>query len=142
MKDIGLAIRNLYSGLLAGITYAGQPVPFYDAEPWESAPDHYVVLQNIDHTETGNDQAFTQDANATLEIVTRQNMINSRIPADTIAGEILGRLLPTPYQDHYADGIQVMIRSANSPGYLHTQHGTVQINRKILVISNHLIQTQ
>jgi hypothetical protein len=140
MKDIGATIRTVYTSLLGAITYAGQAVPFYTAEPFETTPNFFIVLQNIEQSEENNDQRWVSNATVTLDVITKQNMANSRDAVDNIAGQILTALLPNTYVDRSTADHQVMIRSVTSPGYVGSQNGSVRIQRKILIIDNHLIQ--
>lgn len=140
MKDIGASLRAHYSTLLAGITYNGVSVPFYDAEPFETTPSNYIVLLGTDQDEDNNDSAFVNEVLVTLDIVTKQNMRNSRDAVDSIAYDVLEALIPNNYVDAFDADFQIQILSASSPGYLHTQDGSVHINRKVLRINNRLIQ--
>jgi len=140
MKDIGATIRTVYTSLLSAITYGGQAVPFFTAEPWATTPDYFIVLQNIEQGEENNDQRYVTNATVTLDVITKQNMANSRDAVDAIADQILAALLPGTYVDRSTTDHQVMIRSVSSPGYISSQNGSVRIQRKILIIDNHLIQ--
>jgi hypothetical protein len=140
MKDIGASIRSIYSTLLAGITYGGNSVPFYDAEPLVTTPDNYIVLNAMDQSDANNDQRFVSEVIVTLDVVTKANMLNSRAAVDAISNSVLQALLPNQYIDHEDADFQIMITRARSPGYIHTQDGTVHINRKILRIVNRLNQ--
>lgn len=140
MKDIGATIRTVYTSLLGALSYGGQAVPFYTAEPWATTPDFFVVLQNIEQGEENNDQRWVTNATVTLDVITKQNMANSRDAVDDIANQILVALLPNTYVDRETADHQVMIRSVSSPGYIAGQSGSVRIQRKILIIDNHLIQ--
>jgi hypothetical protein len=140
MRDHGKDIRDLYSTLLASITYAGKSVPFYDAEPFESVPENYIVLASMDSSDVGTDNSFNHEVTVTLDIVTKANMRNNRDAVDEIANSVLQVLFPDPYVDRLTSNFQVMIRTVTSPGYLRDEDGPVQIQRKLLRINNHLTQ--
>jgi hypothetical protein len=140
MKDPTSAIQTIYGTLLAGLTYAGNPVPFYQEEPWSTPPDHFVTLQNIDWTPDNDDTLWRSNATVTLDIVTRTSGRNTREIANAIANQVLQALLP---QTDLGDAEwQLWIREASSIGFIHSKNGPVQINRKILAINNHIIQKQ
>jgi hypothetical protein len=142
MKDIGRTISTIYSTLLGSITYGGKAVPFYTEEPWKTTGDNFIVLLNIEHTPDNNDQRFVANATVTLDVVTKQSNNNSRAAADGIASAVLQALLPGTYVDREDADFQVMIRDARSTGYIRSQNGSTNINRKILTINNHLTQKQ
>jgi hypothetical protein len=140
MKDAAASIRTLYTTLLAGITYGGKSVPFYDGEPYETTPENYIFLQSTSFGEDNNDQHFVSEGTVTLQIVTKQNMRNSKDACDGIASSVLGVLLPHPFVDRFDADFQIQILSAGLPGDLHSQDGTVHINRKILTINHRINQ--
>jgi len=138
MKDPAESITNIYAGLLGGLTYGGQAVPFFTSEPWQTVPDYFVTLQNIEMSPENDDARFRSVATVTLDIVTKMTGQNTRTQANAIATQILQALLPgTGHQDGDFD---VWIREASSPGFLHSQKGPVNINRKILNIDNYITE--
>lgn len=140
MKDTGQALQTLYSSLLSGITYNGKAVPFFTEEPFSAAPDYYIVFSGTDSTDQSNDNRFVHDVVVTLDIVTKTNMKNTRAAADAISNSILAILFPNSYVDRSTTDFTVMIRTMSSPGYLRDVDGSANIVRKILRITNHLIQ--
>jgi hypothetical protein len=140
MKDTGKAIGQVYTALLGSLSYDGQAVPFYLEEPNEVVPDYYVVLQNITGSDDNNDYRFATETVATLEIVSKDNMRNTRVHVNAISESILQALLPRTLVSRFADGFQVIIKAATSPGYLHQVDGSVHTNRKILRITNRLTE--
>ena len=140
MKDTGATLRSVYSSLLGAISYGGKSVPFYAEEPMNTVPDNYIVLTSIDSIDQSNDARFVHDITVTLDIVTKMNMKNSREAADSISNSVLNALFPTPYVDRETADFQVMIRQSTSPGYIRDVDGSANRIRKILRITNHLIQ--
>jgi hypothetical protein len=140
MKDVSIPVHQVYASLLGALSYDGQSVPFYQEEPNEVTPDYYVVLQNITSTEDNNDFRFVSEAVATLEIVSKDNMRNTRSHVDQISQSILGLLLPRTLVNRFAAGFQVIIKAASTPGYLHQVDGSIHTNRKILRITNRITE--
>ena len=140
MKDIGASIKTIYSTLLSGITYNSVAVPLYTEEPFETTPDNYIVLLSTDQNENNNDQRFANEVVQTIDIVTKENMRNSRTAVDAISNSVLQALLPSSFVYREDSDFEIFIISASSPGYIHTQDGSIHINRKLLRIVNRLTQ--
>jgi hypothetical protein len=140
LKDTGATIRSIYSGLLAGITYNSVSVPVYTEEPLKTCPDNYIVLLSTDQTDLSNDTRWSHEVFQTIDIVTKANMINSRTAVDSITNSVLEALLPTSFVVREDTNFTVHIINATVPGYIHSQDGSVHINRKIIRVLNHLIQ--
>lgn len=140
MKDVGAALRTLYSTLLAAVTYGGQPVPFYNEPPLHTTPDNYILLSDINQQPTNNDQHYVSDVQVTLDIVTKANMRIDRDAADAISNTILGVLLPNTNTDRVTADFQIGVRDVTSPGYIRGQNGSVHTVRKILIFNNHINQ--
>ena len=138
MKDPAATISNIYASLLGALSLGGQPVPFFTEEPWQTTPTNFVTLQNIQILPSNDDARFRSVATVTLDVVTKGTGGNSRAAANAISTLVLQALLPgTGHQDGDFD---LWIREASSPGYLHSQKGPVNINRKILVIDNYITE--
>jgi hypothetical protein len=138
MKDPAGAISSIYATLLGSLTYASKPVPFFTEEPWSTPPAHFVTLQNIEFSPDNDDARFRSIATVTLDIVTKHSGQNTRAAANDIADQILQALIPNT--DLGDSSWQLWIREASSPGFIHSQNGPANINRKILIINNHIIQ--
>ena len=139
MKDIG-QIRGVYSSLLSAITYNTVSVPVFTEEPFATCPDNYIVLLSTDQTDNSNDTRWSHEVVQTIDIVTKGYMINNRDVVDAIASSVLEALLPDTFVERFSTDFKIHIINASSPGYLHSQDGSIHINRKILRIVNHLIQ--
>jgi hypothetical protein len=139
MKDIGV-IRSLYASLLSGITYNGQGVPVYTEEPFATVPDYYIQVSSVDQSPDNTDASWSSEVVVTLDVVTKQNMQNSRAAVDTISGSIMAVLLPNSFILQGNTDFQLFIISVSSPGYLHEQDGTIHINRKILRFFNRITE--
>jgi hypothetical protein len=140
MKDIGASVRAAYATLLSGITYNSKSVVFYDDEPFETVSDYHIVLTSIDQTNAGTLTSWAHDVVVTLDVVTKENMRNSRAAVDAISQLVTQALIGNYHKLVENADFQVHIFGASSPGYLHEQDGTVHINRKILRINNRLTQ--
>jgi hypothetical protein len=138
MKDIGASLRTIYGTLLSAITYGGSDVPFYDHEPYVTTPKNYIFFQGYNFGSDNNDQHFVSEGTVTLQVVTKSNMKNDKTACDAIANSVLQALLP--YVDRFDAYFQIEITGAELPGDIHSQDGTVHINRKILNINNRLNQ--
>jgi len=133
-------LRGIYETLLTGITYNSVSVPVYTEEPFETTPANYIVLLSTDQNEVSGDTRRSHEVTYTIDIVTKQNMRNSRDAADAIANSVLSVLLPETFVVREDNDFTVHIISASSPGYIYSKDGSIQINRKILRILNHIIQ--
>lgn len=140
MKDIGASLRTIYGTLLSAITYGGSDVPFYDHEPYVTTPSNYIFFQGYNFGNDNNDQHFVSEGTVTIQVVTKRNMKNDKSACDAIANSVLQALLPQPFVDRFDADFQIQILSAEQPGDIHSQDGTVHINRKILTINNRLNQ--
>lgn len=139
MKDTGV-IRSFYSSLLTGITYNSVSVPVYTEEPFATVPDYYIVITSVDQNPDNTDSSWASEVVVTLDVVTKQNMQNSRAAVDSISNSVLNVLLPNSFVVRADSDFQLFIINVSSPGYLHSQDGTIHINRKILRVLNRITE--
>jgi len=140
MKNPGKSLRKLYAAALAGLTYDGKAVTVYDALPIETTPDRYVYINAMTYAQVGNNNAFIFDGSVTLDIVCKQY---KKIDYDTVDGigqELLNTLLPYPYSQQEDTDFQFLNPTVSSVNYLVEPDGSYFILRKIVILSQSIIQ--
>lgn len=139
MKDTG-SILTLYGTILSGLTYNGTSVPVYLDEPVLTTPENYVHITNSTTSPAErNNTKYISEVTVTIDIVTRQYKESNRTIRDSIANSILTTLLSKGFSTNTED-FQATSFELQSSTYLHEIDGPYHINRKILTISNLLIQ--
>lgn len=93
MIDINFSLRVAYTTALANI--AGVEV-FYMSMPNTKVPDNYIVFRGINSSDVSGKSCSVTDTNITVEIHTRDSVINQGLNADTIARDVFRRLYPYP----------------------------------------------
>ena len=140
MKNPGKSLRKLYAAALANLTYDGKSVTVYDALPIETTPDRYVYINAMTYTQVGNNNAFIFDGSVTLDIVVKQYKKIDYDTVDGIAQELLNTLLPYPYSQQEDIDFQFLNPTVSNVNYLVEPDGSYFILRKILILSQSIIQ--
>lgn len=97
MIDINIPLRTAYTTALNGLSYNGVPVVlYYQNAPNAIAARYYIIISPV--TSVGNgDKGFNQTATTIqLNIITWEEQYNDGLAADTIAGNVLNIIYPTP----------------------------------------------
>jgi len=140
MKDTG-DIVSVYTGLLSAITYNGVSVPVYADEPIDTVPDNYIQIINVSDGPTErNNTKFVREVTVQIDVITRQYKVSNRTVRDAISESILQAIIPIMGTNIVGADFQITNIELNNSTYLNELDGAYHINRKILSISNHLIQ--
>lgn len=97
MIDINIPLREAYITALAGLTYSTVGIKTY----YQNAPDNvedrcYVIMSPVASIGNG-DKGFNQSATTMQVMVSTWNeKYNDGLAADTVAGQILTAIYPTP----------------------------------------------
>jgi hypothetical protein len=140
MKNPGKSLRQLYASALANLTYDGKSVTVYDSYPIETTPDRYVYINAMTYVQVGNNNAFIFDGSVTLDIVCKQYKKIDYETVDGIGQEVLNTLLPFPYSQQEDTDFQFMNPQLSSVNYLIEPDGSYFILRKIIILSQAIIQ--
>ena len=140
MKDTG-SIVSVYTALLSSLAYGGVPVPVYEDDPVETVPDNYVqIIQVSDSPTERNNSRWIREVTVQLDVITRQYKVSNRTVRDSIANDILGLITASIGVELNNTDFQITNIELDNSTYLNELDGAYHINRKILIISNHLIQ--
>ena len=142
MFDCSNNLRVAYLTKLNGnIIYNNKNVPVYGDDTFETLQGNYVIITDISETSDNNNQKFITNLTATIDIFSEQYMKRDNSIVDNIASQILNLLIPsTAIQDIGDAYFQIFPLSRDSSRYLTLQEGNNYIARKILTISNSIIQ--
>jgi len=142
MFDCSNNLRVAYLTKLNGnITFLGKNVPVYGDDTFETLRGNYVIISDIVETSDNNNQRFITNLTVTIDIFSEQYMKRDNSIVDNIASQILNLLIPsTAIQDIGDAYFQIFPLSRDSSRYLTLQEGNNYIARKILTISNSIIQ--
>jgi hypothetical protein len=142
MFDCSNNLRVAYLTKLNGnIIYNNKNVPVYGDDTFETLQGNYVIISDIIETSDNNNQRFITNLTATIDIFSEQYMKRDNSIVDNIASQILNLLIPsTAIQDIGDAYFQIFPLSRDSSRYLTLQEGNNYIARKILTISNSIIQ--
>jgi len=142
MKDCSNSIRTQYLSILNdNISYNGVNVPVYGNDTFQTVPDNYVIIGDITENADNNNQQFISGAEVVIDIFSEQYMTRDNSIVDDIANQILTLLIPTSGIKDIGDtDFQIFATSRSSSRYLAVNDGQNYIARKILTISNTIIQ--
>ena len=142
MKDCSNNIRTQYLSILNdNISYNGVNVPVYGNDTFQTVPDNYVIIGDITENANNNNQQFVTDADVVIDIFSEQYMTRDNSIVDNIANQILTLLIPTSGIKDIGDtDFQIFATSRSSSRYLAMNDGQNYIARKVLTISNTIIQ--
>lgn len=97
MIDINIPLREAYTIALLSVDYNGSSIPlYYQNAPSGNLPKYYIIMSPV--TSVGNgDKGMNQSATTMqVNIVTWEEQYNDGLAADTIAGQVLTAIYPTP----------------------------------------------
>ena len=138
MLDCANNVRAIYVAQLNGnITYNGKNVPVYGQMPFNTPPENYVVIGNIDEQADNTNHSFGNDVEVVVDIFSEQYMVNDLSVVDNIASQILNILIPSPSVAGFSDANFIVYPTGRaSSRYLPMESGDNYIARKIITISN------
>lgn len=135
MVDIQYLIRkSFYESLNGNLSYSSADVPVFD-EVSDGSSDLYVILSTQDASEKSTFSHFSHDAFILLDIVHKTTYSSTKDAIDTVAGQILDILKPTPSSVGLVQqtGIQIMSLKIQSDRHLSfTLSDAETINRRLI----------
>lgn len=140
MKDTG-SIVSVYKSLLSSLAYGGYNVPVYEDEPDVTVPDNYVqIIQVSSSVGERTNSAWISSVSVQLDVITRQYKVSNKTVRDAISEDILEAIISSIGVELNNTNFQIINVELEGSTYLTELDGAYFINRKILTISNHLIE--
>lgn len=135
MIDVNTRVRQGYFQRLNGVVLlAGQPVLVYDTFASNDAIYPYIILSTQTDVGSGTKQSQGHEATMLVDIVTGFTGGGTRMPLDTIAGQVLTLINPqaTVQQIDAGPELQVINTQLLSDLTLEGQNGVYKIIRRLL----------
>jgi hypothetical protein len=138
MIDCANNVRTIYVNALNGnLTYNGKSVPVYGQTPFDTTPQNYVVIGNINEVSDNTNHSFGNNVEVVVDIFSEQYRVNDLGVVDNIASQILNILIPDTQVDGFDDAnFEVFPIGRSSSRYLPLQDGDNYVARKIITINN------
>jgi hypothetical protein len=138
MLDCSNNVRVIYVNALNGnLSYNGKDVPVYGQTPFDTTPQNYVVIGNINEVSDNTNHSFGNNVEVVVDIFSEQYRVNDLGVVDNIASQILNILIPNPAITGFSDTyFQVFPLGRTSSRYLPLQDGDNYVARKIITINN------
>jgi len=138
MLDCSNNVRVIYVNALNGnLSYNGKDVPVYGQTPFDTTPQNYVVIGNINEVSDNTNHSFGNNVEVVIDIFSEQYRVNDLGVVDSIASQILNILIPDTQVDGFDDAnFEVFPIGRSSSRYLPLQDGDNYVARKIITINN------
>jgi hypothetical protein len=138
MLDCSNNVRVIYVNALNGnLSYNGKDVPVYGQTPFNTTPQNYVVIGNINEVSDNTNHSFGNNVEVVVDIFSEQYRVNDLGVVDSIASQILNILIPDTQVDGFDDAnFEVFPIGRSSSRYLPLQDGDNYVARKIITINN------
>jgi hypothetical protein len=138
MIDCANNVRTIYVNALNGnLTYNGKSVPVYGQTPFDTTPQNYVVIGNINEVSDNTNHSFGNNVEVVVDIFSEQYRVNDLGVVDNIASQILNILIPDTQVEGFDDAnFEVFPIGRSSSRYLPLQDGDNYVARKIITINN------
>jgi hypothetical protein len=138
MIDCANNVRTIYVNALNGnLSYNGKDVPVYGQTPFDTTPQNYVVIGNINEVSDNTNHSFGNNVEVVVDIFSEQYRVNDLGVVDNIASQILNILIPDTQVDGFDDAnFEVFPIGRSSSRYLALQDGDNYVARKIITINN------
>jgi hypothetical protein len=138
MIDCANNVRTIYVNALNGnLSYNGKDVPVYGQTPFDTTPQNYVVIGNINEVSDNTNHSFGNNVEVVVDIFSEQYRVNDLGVVDNIASQILNILIPDTQVDGFDDAnFEVFPIGRSSSRYLPLQDGDNYVARKIITINN------
>jgi hypothetical protein len=138
MIDCAHNVRIIYVNALNGnLSYNGKDVPVYGQTPFDTTPQNYVVIGNINEVSDNTNHSFGNNVEVVVDIFSEQYRVNDLGVVDNIASQILNILIPDTQVDGFDDAnFEVFPIGRSSSRYLPLQDGDNYVARKIITINN------
>jgi hypothetical protein len=104
MIDINYSLRVAYYNALKVLSV---PV-FYQAVPNNLNPNNYIVFRSIFNVDDSSKTCSQTTTTITVEIHTKQDIINQGVNSDTIARDVFNILYPNRTDQLSIDGAQIV----------------------------------
>ena len=104
MIDINYSLRVAYFNALKVLSV---PV-FYQAVPNNLNPSNYIVFRSIFNVDDSSKNCSQTTTTITVEIHTKQDIINQGVNSDTIARDVFNILYPNRTDQLSIDGAQIV----------------------------------
>jgi len=138
MLDCSNNVRVIYvNALNRNLSYNGKDVPVYGQTPFDTTPQNYVVIGNINEVSDNTNHSFGNNVEVVVDIFSEQYRVNDLGVVDNIASQILNILIPDTQVDGFDDAnFEVFPIGRSSSRYLPLQDGDNYVARKIITINN------
>jgi hypothetical protein len=143
MLDCSSNIRNAYLTILQNnVIYNGKTIQVYSQLPFNTPPDKYIIIGNVNESSDNNNQVFVTNADIDIDIYCEQYRKPDLDVVDEIANLVLQLLIPTTgVKDLNVDSeFQIFPLSRISSRYLNIENNDIYLTRKIITINNSIIQ--
>lgn len=104
MIDLNYSLRVAYKTALSALSV---PV-YYQAVPNNTYPDNYIVFRSINNNDDSSKTCSQTVTNITVEIHTKQDVMNQGISADTLARDVFNVIYPNRTDHLIINGGQIM----------------------------------
>jgi len=104
MIDLNYSLRVAYKTALSALSV---PV-YYQAVPNNTYPDNYIVFRSITNNDDSSKTCSQTVTNITVEIHTKQDVINQGVSADTLARDVFNVIYPNRTEHLLINGGQIM----------------------------------
>lgn len=104
MIDLNYSLRVAYKTALSALSV---PV-YYQAVPNNTYPDNYIVFRSINNNDDSSKTCSQTVTNITVEIHTKQDVMNQGISADTLARDVFNVIYPNRTDHLLINGGQIM----------------------------------
>lgn len=143
MLDCSNNIRTAYLNILQNnVIYNGKAIPVYKEIPTITTPDKYIIIGSVNESPDNNNQVFVTNADIDIDIFCEQYRNRDLSVVDSIANTILNLLIPsTGVKDLNIDAqFQIFPIARTGIRYLNIENDDLYLTRKIITISNSVIQ--
>ena len=104
MIDLNYSLRVAYKTALSALSV---PV-YYQAVPNNTYPDNYIVFRSITNNDDSSKTCSQTVTNITVEIHTKQDVMNQGVSADTLARDVFNVIYPNRTEHLLINGGQIM----------------------------------
>jgi len=104
MIDLNYSLRIAYYNALSVLSV---PV-YYQSVPNNANPDNYIVFRSIQNNDASTKECSQTNTSITVEIHTKQGIMNQGISADTLARDVFNVLYPNRVSPLTINGGQIV----------------------------------
>lgn len=145
MRDTNLPLRKAYLAKLGtpAIVYDAVNVPVYFGElPPNTDPNNYIIVSNIENEDQGGKYKYDTSTTIRVAIHTFQEIAHGPTPADVIAGEVLGRIIPVDRSQLTLDDGSQIVSTELASDFLqdYEQTGARKYIDRVLTFRHYIFQ--